>query len=171
LTLAGDAALLNPLGQGVFFAQVGLSRGLYCARGGQSCLEPLTATVDHPFQDPGPLSAEFVGQILVSIAFGDRDRERDQMKAASDGFVDAAQSPPNTAKLTGQRPGDLLGTAQSGLPALKIGDLKRDASLMRRARAAAMAVFETDPRLELSENQRFRHLIVEQQGQTFSHVS
>jgi len=68
-------------------------------------------------------------------------------------------------------PGDLLGTAQSGLPALKIGDLKRDASLMRRARAAAMAVFETDPRLELSENQRFRHLIVEQQGQSFSHVS
>jgi ATP-dependent DNA helicase RecG len=68
-------------------------------------------------------------------------------------------------------PGDLLGTAQSGLPALKIGDLKRDANLMRRARAAAMAVFETDPRLELPENQHFRQLIVEQQGQSFSHVS
>jgi ATP-dependent DNA helicase RecG len=68
-------------------------------------------------------------------------------------------------------PGDVLGTAQSGLPALKIGDLKRDANLMRRARAAAMAVFETDPRLELPENQRFHHLIVEQQGQSFSHVS
>jgi ATP-dependent DNA helicase RecG len=68
-------------------------------------------------------------------------------------------------------PGDVLGTAQSGLPALKIGDLKRDVNLMRRARAAAMAVFETDPHLELPENQRFRRLIVEQQGQTFSHVS
>ena len=68
-------------------------------------------------------------------------------------------------------PGDLLGTAQSGLPALKIGDLKRDAELMRRARAAAMSIFEGDPRLELPENQRFRHLIVEQQGQSFSHVS
>jgi RecG-like helicase/REP element-mobilizing transposase RayT len=68
-------------------------------------------------------------------------------------------------------PGDVLGTAQSGLPALKIGDLKRDANLMRRARAAAMAVFETDPRLELPENQHFRRLIVEQQGQSFSHVS
>jgi ATP-dependent DNA helicase RecG len=68
-------------------------------------------------------------------------------------------------------PGDVLGTAQSGLPALKIGDLKRDAELMRRARAAAMAIFEMDPRLELPENQRFRCLIVEQQGQTFSHVS
>ena len=68
-------------------------------------------------------------------------------------------------------PGDLLGTAQSGLPALKIGDLKRDADLMRRARAAAMSIFEIDPRLELPENQRFRRFIVEQQGQSFSHIS
>jgi RecG-like helicase/REP element-mobilizing transposase RayT len=68
-------------------------------------------------------------------------------------------------------PGDVLGTAQSGLPALKIGDLKRDAELMRRARAAAMSIFETDPRLERAENQHFRHLIVEQQGKSFSHVS
>ncbi|HET9418804.1 MAG TPA: DEAD/DEAH box helicase [Chthoniobacterales bacterium] len=68
-------------------------------------------------------------------------------------------------------PGDLLGTAQSGLPALKIGDLKRDAPLMRRARAAAMSIFEHDPCLELLENQRFRQLIVEQEGRTFSNVS
>src|SRR5262245_33856957 len=68
-------------------------------------------------------------------------------------------------------PGDLLGTAQSGLPGLKIGNLKRDADLMRQARAAAMSIFEKDPRLELPENQRFRHLIVEQQGKSFSHVS
>jgi ATP-dependent DNA helicase RecG len=68
-------------------------------------------------------------------------------------------------------PGDLLGTAQSGLPALKIGNLKRDAQLMREARAVAMSIFEKDPRLELPENQRFCGLIVEQQGRTFSHVS
>ena len=68
-------------------------------------------------------------------------------------------------------PGDLLGTAQSGLPALKIGNLIRDAHLMRQARTAAMSIFDADPRLELPENQRFRHLIVEQQGRTFSHVS
>jgi ATP-dependent DNA helicase RecG len=68
-------------------------------------------------------------------------------------------------------PGDLLGTAQSGLPALKIGNLKTDAGLMRRARAAAMSIFEADRRLELPENQRFRRLIVEQQGRTFSNVS
>jgi RecG-like helicase/REP element-mobilizing transposase RayT len=68
-------------------------------------------------------------------------------------------------------PGDLLGTAQSGLPALKIGNLRTDADLMRRARAAAISIFEADPRLELPENQRFRHLIVEQRGNTFSNVS
>jgi len=68
-------------------------------------------------------------------------------------------------------PGDLLGTAQSGLPALKIGDLKKDASLMRRARAAAMSIYDKDPRLELPENQRFRQLIVEEQGRIFSNVS
>ena len=68
-------------------------------------------------------------------------------------------------------PGDLLGTAQSGLPALKIGNLKSDAQLMRRARTAAVSIFARDPRLELAENQRFRRLIVEQEGRTFSNVS
>ncbi|HXY61243.1 MAG TPA: ATP-dependent DNA helicase RecG [Chthoniobacterales bacterium] len=68
-------------------------------------------------------------------------------------------------------PGDLLGTAQSGLPALKIGDLRRDAQLMKRARTSAMSIFEMDPNLEWPENQRFRRLIVEQQGRTFSNVS
>jgi len=68
-------------------------------------------------------------------------------------------------------PGDLLGTAQSGLPGLKIGDLKRDADLMRHAREAATSIFQKDPSLELPENQRFRHLVVEEQGKSYSHVS
>ena len=68
-------------------------------------------------------------------------------------------------------PGDLLGTAQSGLPALKIGNLKRDAELMQRARKAAMSIFAADPRLESPQNQRFQQLIVEKQGRTFSNVS
>ena len=68
-------------------------------------------------------------------------------------------------------PGDLLGTAQSGLPALKIGNLKTDAELMQRARAVASSTLRADPRLERPENQRFRPLIVEQRGHTFSHVS
>ncbi|MEP6602606.1 MAG: ATP-dependent DNA helicase RecG [Spartobacteria bacterium] len=68
-------------------------------------------------------------------------------------------------------PGDLLGTAQSGLPALKIGSLKRDAQLMQRARTSAMSIFDMDRALEWPENQRFRRLIVEQEGRTFSNVS
>lgn len=68
-------------------------------------------------------------------------------------------------------PGDLLGTAQSGLPTLKIGDLRSDAELMRRARKAAMSIFANDPALEQPENQRFRQLIVETDGRTFAHVS
>jgi ATP-dependent DNA helicase RecG len=68
-------------------------------------------------------------------------------------------------------PGDLLGTAQSGLPALKLGNLIKDADLMREARAAATGILAIDPLLESRENQRFRELIVEQHGRTFSNVS
>ena len=68
-------------------------------------------------------------------------------------------------------PGDLLGTAQSGLPELKLGDLRRDAGLMRKARRVALQLLENDPRLDRLENQHFRSLIVERQGQSFSHVS
>src|SRR4029077_18929850 len=68
-------------------------------------------------------------------------------------------------------PGDLLGTAQSGLPALKIGDLRKDAQLMRRARRAAMSIFAADPTLASAQNQRSQQLIVEKQGRTFSNVS
>jgi len=68
-------------------------------------------------------------------------------------------------------PGDLLGTAQSGLPALKLGNLRSDAKLMQRARAAAIQIFRDDPELAQPENQRFRCLVVEEEGKAFSHVS
>lgn len=68
-------------------------------------------------------------------------------------------------------PGDLLGTAQSGLPALKLGNLKTDMKIMLRARAAATAIMERDPGLIAPQNQRFRALIVEEMGRTFSHIS
>jgi ATP-dependent DNA helicase RecG len=68
-------------------------------------------------------------------------------------------------------PGDLLGTAQSGLPALKLGNLRSDVKLMQRARIAAIEIFRDDPELAKPENQRFRCLVVEEEGKTFSHVS
>jgi ATP-dependent DNA helicase RecG len=51
--------------------------------------------------------------------------------------------------------GDILGTAQSGLPPLKLGDLLRDGDLMRLARTTARAIFDSDPHLGLPENRRF----------------
>ena len=75
------------------------------------------------------------------------------------------------ADLALRGPGDLLGTAQSGLPALKLGDLRMDAKLMQRARAAAIEILENDPLLQKPENQRFQPLIVEQQGKGFAHIS
>jgi ATP-dependent DNA helicase RecG len=68
-------------------------------------------------------------------------------------------------------PGDLLGTAQSGLPALKLGNLRTDAKLMQRARAVALEIIRADPTLAKPENQRFRQLVVEEVGKSFSHVS
>jgi ATP-dependent DNA helicase RecG len=87
------------------------------------------------------------------------------LEKTSDGFAVAE------ADWEMRGPGDLLGTAQSGLPALKLGDLMKDAELMRQARGAATAILAVDPGLESRENQRFRRLIVEQHGRTFSNVS
>jgi hypothetical protein len=42
---------------------------------------------------------------------------------------------------------------------------------MREARAAAIAILEADPELGTQDNQRFRRLIVEERGRTFSNVS
>jgi hypothetical protein len=42
---------------------------------------------------------------------------------------------------------------------------------MRQARAAATAILNSDPQLESAENQRFRELIVEKHGRTFSNIS
>jgi len=87
------------------------------------------------------------------------------LEKTSDGFVVAE------ADWEMRGPGDLLGTAQSGLPDLKLGNLVKDADLMRQARAAATGILAIDPGLESRENQRFRRLIVEQHGRTFSNVS
>ena len=103
--------------------------------------------------------------LLTSAQVKEASAKLAVLERTSDGFAVAEAD----WELRG--PGDLLGTAQSGLPALKIGNLKADAHLMRRARAAAVSILERDPRLELPENQRFRRLIVEQQGRTFSNVS
>ena len=87
------------------------------------------------------------------------------LERTSDGFEIAEED----LKIRG--PGDILGTAQSGLPPLKLGNLLDDAELMRLARKAAREVFAADPRLERDENKHFRGLIVEGKKLTLSQVS
>ena len=67
--------------------------------------------------------------------------------------------------------GDILGTAQSGMPPLKLGNLLEDAELMRRARKAAHQIFAKDPRLERDENKGFRARVVEVRKLILSQVS
>jgi ATP-dependent DNA helicase RecG len=102
------------------------------------------------------LSAEESAETVAKLAV---------LEKTSDGFEVAE------ADWEMRGPGDLLGTAQSGLPALKLGNLKADAQIMRDARAAAVAILAADPELEAPDNQRFRRLIVEERGRTFSNVS
>jgi ATP-dependent DNA helicase RecG len=68
-------------------------------------------------------------------------------------------------------PGDLMGTAQSGLPPLRIGNLTRDADLMHRARRAAFAVVEQDPQLAQPEHEAFRALLQTNPRENLSQVS
>lgn len=68
-------------------------------------------------------------------------------------------------------PGDILGTAQSGLPPLQLGNLLKDQDLMKLARNAAFLLFEKDPHLERPENQRYRHALAETRKLMLSQVS
>jgi ATP-dependent DNA helicase RecG len=73
------------------------------------------------------------------------------LAGTSDGFKIAE------ADLRLRGPGDVLGTAQSGLADLKFIDFLADIELIREARALAEAVLENDPGLE--ENPRLLELI------------
>ena len=67
--------------------------------------------------------------------------------------------------------GDILGTAQSGLPPFKLGNLLEDAELMQQARKSVQEIFKGDPFLKNSENKGFRELVVERRKLTLSQVS
>ncbi len=87
------------------------------------------------------------------------------LEDSADGFVIAE------ADMELRGPGDILGTAQSGLPPLKLGNILLDKELMRIAREAARGVFEADPTLSRPENRRFRNFLVESRKLLLSQVS
>ncbi|WP_228235998.1 ATP-dependent DNA helicase RecG [Allomuricauda sp. M10] len=68
------------------------------------------------------------------------------MTRTNDGFEIAEVD----LKLRG--PGDLMGTQQSGLLALKIADIVKDNQILQTARYHAMQLLKNDPRLEKEEN-------------------
>jgi ATP-dependent DNA helicase RecG len=72
----------------------------------------------------------------------------------TDGFAVAE------ADLRLRGPGDVLGTAQSGLPGLRLGDLVRDAKLVRTARRLAANTLAGDPALSSPVNARLRPLLM-----------
>ena len=83
----------------------------------------------------------------------------------TDGFAIAE------ADLELRGPGDILGTAQSGLAPLKIGNILRDPDLMLQAREAASAIVLADPDLSSPPNLPYRSLLAQSTHQTLSHVS
>ena len=87
------------------------------------------------------------------------------LEGTGDGFKIAE------ADLRRRGPGDILGTAQSGLAPLKLGDLFADDDLMRLARNAAFLLFERDPKLEALENLKYRKILEEAQKFMLSQVS
>ncbi len=91
--------------------------------------------------------------LLTNYELSENTRRRMQiMVETTDGFVIAEED----LKLRG--PGDLEGTAQSGLPFnLKIANLTKDVTIMEQARHAATRIIETDPLQSLPAYQNCYH--------------
>ena len=58
-------------------------------------------------------------------------------------------------------PGDLLGTAQSGLPPLRLASLIEDEDLLFRAKDVARTILNEDPLLKQPQHQRFTRFAVQ----------
>ena len=75
------------------------------------------------------------------------------MRETEDGFVIAEED------LAMRGAGDLLGTAQSGLPRFRIGNLETQASLMAVARDDARRLISEDPKLTSPRGHAARTLL------------
>ena len=80
--------------------------------------------------------------LLAGEDAGDKIERLKILEAASDGFSIAE------ADLELRGPGDLLGTAQTGLPPVRLAKLPRDLPLLEEARTAAQKLMTQDPELQ-----------------------
>lgn len=80
--------------------------------------------------------------VLVASKLNPETRERLQVLVDSTNGFDIAEK-----DLALRGPGDYLGTRQSGLPDLLLGDLVEDKTLLEKARDAAFALLADDPQL------------------------
>ncbi|MEX1118431.1 MAG: ATP-dependent DNA helicase RecG [Terrimicrobiaceae bacterium] len=75
------------------------------------------------------------------------------LERTRDGFIIAEED----LRLRG--PGNVLGTAQTGLPPLKITNIVKDSRVMAEAAAQARQTLSVDPGLRLPENQNLRSMV------------
>jgi len=87
------------------------------------------------------------------------------LEETRDGFRIAEED----LKLRG--PGEVLGTAQSGMPDLKMGDLVTDVDLVREARALAEKILEDDPQLQDLQNRRLIEMLNRSAGEESTQLS
>ena len=98
------------------------------------------------------------------LLFGEAGTETAQqrleiMTQTSDGFRIAEED------LRIRGPGEFFGTAQHGLPKLKIANLLEDMDILQKSRRDAFALAKTDPELKATENQPLRRALVETFGE------
>jgi ATP-dependent DNA helicase RecG len=76
------------------------------------------------------------------------------LERSEDGFEIAEED----LRLRG--PGDLLGTAQSGLPPLRLASLVSDEALLFRAKEIARTILDKDPLLQQAQHKRFKRFAI-----------
>ncbi len=98
--------------------------------------------------------------LLFARANTEQSQQRlDVMSRTNDGFLIAEQD------LRIRGPGELFGTAQHGLPELKIANLIEDIDLLRMAQRDAFAVARQDTELKTEKNQVLRRELQKQFGE------
>ncbi|MCX7559913.1 ATP-dependent DNA helicase RecG [Sulfitobacter sp. F26204] len=92
--------------------------------------------------------------LLYQHPIGETGRQRlEVLRETEDGFVIAETD------LRMRGTGDLIGTAQSGIPRFKVADLEKQAALMAIAQSDARKLLHDDPRLQSSRGMATRMLL------------